>query len=929
MKKILALFAFFIAFSFQAFAQTGTITGVVKDAETGETLPYCNVFINNTTIATVTDLDGKFTLSNLEPGPLEVGFSFMGYVAETRKLTLNPGGISTVNLSMKPFDQVLSDVEIKASRDKVWERDLRKFQNLFLGNDQVSALSTIQNPWAIDFSEGEVKGTFLASAIQPIEIVNNYLGYKISFDLKEFFDSPTNYRIVGAARFEEMKPESEIQRSTWENNRAEVYKKSPMNMFRAMINGKQEQEGFFLYGDKPGGSPSMNMRTDIFANELGKSVVAYKPEQLITPAGKPGEYLIAMKGRIEIHYQKGYSLVNTYKDAPYPVSWLEVNKGTVRVRENGMVLNPQDLVFSGDMDQKRISTLLPLDYDAEKAIQLQNLERTAANFQEKIYLHTDKPYYYTGDQLFFKAYFNYGNPYLRDELSKVLHVELINGTRDFIVEKKFQIRDGIVVGNFTLSDSLTEEKYFLRAYTNWNKNYGPRHYFTAPLSILTPFQRVEESEAGAPKPADRLGILADKKNYGPREKVTLTLNTKNLRGAAVQAKLSVSVLDQSQIVPIPEQTDIRSSLELEEIEATMTLDRFSYPVEKSLSQKGIVLDEKGKPVAGQVIAFVNDFEGMLEMEANPKGEFAIEQMEFYGPMKLAIQATDKKGKPISKIELVPDLNAPVALPEGAFFPKTKTASESIRPLTESEDTAELEEVVVEDMAIKGPRAIYGTPDYVVPGEKLFVSGNTNDLVSSLAGNVPGMRVTLAGATGMQQIRLRGGATSVSGSMEPIVMVNGAIMVSAGSITAADNLKSINPFDIDRVEVVSRTVSMLGDQGRNGVIAVYLKSGESLDTAVASLKPSGINEFTIEGFQPGTPFYQIDYSQDTDEELIDRRQTIYWNPFLVTDQTGQVSFSFYTNDLGGPMTVVVKGLGLDGLPVSGTFIINAKSSVPEK
>ena len=926
MKRISFLLLFFSVFTFHAFAQTGTITGVVKDSETGETLPYCNVFLNNTTIATVTDVEGKFTLSGLEPGPVEIGFSFMGYVAETRKLTLNPGGISTVNLSLKPFDQELSDVEIKASRDKVWERDLRKFQNLFLGNDEIAALSTIQNPWAIDFSEGAEKGIFLATAIQPIEIENNHLGYKISFDLKEFFDSPTNYRIVGAARFEEMKPESEIQRSTWENNRAEVYKKSPMNMFRAMISGKQEQEGFFLYGDKPGGSASMNMRSDIFSNELGKSVVPYKPVQLITPADKPGEYLITMKGRIEIHYQKGYSQVNTYKDAPYPVSWLEVNKGTVRVRENGMVLNSQDLVFSGDMDQKRISTLLPLDYDAEKAIQLQNLERTAANFQEKIYLHTDKPYYYAGDQLFFKAYFNYGNPYLRDELSRVLHVEIISGDRDFIVEKKFEIRDGIVVGNFTLPDSLIEEKYFIRAYTNWNKNYGPKHYFTAPLSILSPFQRVEESEASAPKAPDRLALSADKETYGPREKVTLTLNTQNLRGAALQANLSVSVQDQSQIILIPEQTDIRNSLALEEIPAAMTLDRFSYPVEKSLSQKGIVLDEKGKPVAAQVIAFVNDFEGMIEMDANPKGEFALEEMEFYGPMKLAIQATDKKGKPLSKVELVPTLNAPVALPDGAIFPKTKTVSESIRPLVEFEDIAELEEVLIEEEAIKGPRAIYGSPDYVVPGEKLFVSGNTNDLVSSLAGNVPGMRVTLAGATGIQQIRLRGGATSVSGSMEPVVMVNGAIMVSAGSITAADNLKSINPFDIDRVDVVARTVSMLGDQGRNGVIAVYLKSGQSSDSSNPSLKPPGINEFTIEGFQPGTPFYQIDYSQETDEELIDQRQTIFWNPFLVTDQTGQVSFSFYTNDLGGPMTVVVKGLGLDGLPVSGTFTINKKSSL---
>ena len=919
MRKKIFLHLLFLVLSFQTFAQTGTIKGVVKDAETGETLPYCNVFVNNTTISTVTDLDGNYTLANLEPGTVEIGFSFMGYIAETKKVTLNPGGISTLNLSMTAFAQELSDVEIKASRDKAWERDLRKFQNLFLGNDQIASLSTIQNPWAIDFAEGKEKGSFVATAIQPIEIINNHLGYKISFDLQEFYDAPTNYRIIGAARFEEMKPESEKQKTAWDQNRAEVYRKSPMNMFRAMINGKQEQEGFFLYGDKAGGSASMNMRSDIFANELGKSVVPYKPAQLITPADKPGEYLINLKGRIEIHYQKGYAQVNTYADAPYPVSWLEVNKGIVRVRENGMVLNPQDLVFSGDMDRKRISTLLPLDYDADKAIQLQNLARTAVNFQEKIYLHTDKPYYYAGDPIFFKAYFNYGNPYLRDELSKVLHVELLTENRDFVIQKKFPIRDGIVVGTITLPDSLSQEKYFIRAYTNWNKNYGPKHYFTAPLGILSPFQRVEKSESTQSPTPQRVTISTDQTAYGRREKVSLTIHTQSLRGAAIQTNLSIAVLDQSLVVPISEQNEISQSLKLEEIPESMSLDKFSYPVEKSLIQKGLLKDSKGKPIPGEVIAFVNNFEGMINLEADAKGEFALEEMEFYGPMKLAIQGTDKKGKPVPTVELVPALPAPIALPTGVSFPKTKTLAESIRPKVAEELVTELKEVVIEETAIKTSRAIYGTPDYVVKGEKLFVSGSTTDLVTSLSGSVPGMRVTTAGGTGIQ-IRLRGGATSVGSSMEPLVMVNGAIMVGAA---AADNLLSINPLTIDRVEVVSRTVSMLGDQGRNGVIAVYLKEGVSEQTNLPSANPAGVSNFTIEGYQPQIPFYQMDYAQEADSELVDQRQTIYWNPYLVTDATGKVQVSFYTNDLAGPMTVVIRGLGLDGLPVSGTFTINQK------
>lgn len=920
MKSVVSTIILFISIHFLILAQTGTVTGVVKDAETGETLPFCNVFVNNTTIATVTDMDGKYTLSDLEPGPLEIGFSFIGYIAETKKITLNAGGTSTVNLNMKPFAQELSDVEIKASRDKAWERDLRKFENLFLGNDEIASKSTIENPWVIDFPESEEKNTFRAAADIPIEITNNYLGYKITFNLQDFFDSPTNYRIAGAARFEEMVPESEAQRTTWENHRAEVYRKSPQNMFRAIITGEQEKEGFYLYGDKPGGSPSMNMRSDIFANEIGKSVIPYKPDQLVTSTDKPGEYLINMKGRIEIHYQKGYSQVNTYKDAPYPVSWLEVNKNTVRVKENGMVMNPQDLVFSGDMDRKRISTLLPLDYDAEKAIMLQNMDRTAANFQEKVYLHTDKPYYYAGDDIFLKAYFNYGNPYLRDELSRVLYVELINTNRDFILEKTLPITNGVAVGNFVFPDTLSQEKYFLRAYTSWEKNYGPNHYFVQPISILNPFERVVEFEASEFSNPIGTSVKSDKDSYGKREKVTLTIKTTSEKQTALSANLSVAVLDQTQIVPIEQTNSIQSALKLEEIPATLGLDRFSYPVEKALSQEGFVTDDKGKPTSAQVTAFVNDFEGMIDLESDRDGKFMLEDMEFYGPMRLAFQVTDKKGNPSGSARLIDRYKAPVALPADAYFPKTETVTTSIKPQIVEEEEIVAEEQEPEEK--EGKTAIYGKPNYIVEGEKLMGTGNSVDLVNSLAGNVPGMRVTLAGASGQQQIRLRGGGASVGGNLEPLIMVNGGVMAQTGATTAADNLRSINVRDIDRVEIVSRTVSMLGDQGRNGVIAVYLKEYDP-NAENPLMNGKGVTSFTIEGFTPANSFFQVDYEAENDPTIIDQRQTLYWNPYLVTDENGTVTISFYTNDNAGPMTVSVKGLGINGEAISGTFTINSK------
>lgn len=915
MNKQFFLILLLLCLPMLALGQTATLTGKVKDAETGEALPFCSVFVNNTTVSTATDLEGNFTLSGLEPGTLEIGFSFMGYTAQTRKVTLKPGGTFTLNLSMSPLEQVLSEQEVKASRDKSWERDLRKFQSLFLGIDEAAAQTTILNPWVIDFPEATEKGSFVARAEQPIELENRYLGYKITFNLKEFVNAPTAYRIVGAARFELLPADSEAQQATWEKNRADIYRRSPMNLFRSILKGTYEREGFYLYGDKAGGSASMNIRTDIFANELGKSVVPYKADPLVIPNSTTGEYLLQLKGRIEIHYQKGFAQANTYRDAPYPISWLEVKNGQVRVRENGSILNPEDLVFSGDMDRKRISNLLPLDYNAEKALLLQDLSKTAKNYQEKVYLHTDKPYYYAGDSLFFKGYLAYGNPYVRDGLSKLLHVELISEERDILLAKKYPIRDGIVVGDLQLPDSLDGERYYLRAYTNWMRNYGPNQYFMQALPVLNPYKRIVAAEGISQWINQGVQLQSDKINFGPREEVNVTLQLSDPKGRPAPATLSVSVWDAEQLVPIRRETDIQKSLELSEIPETLSTDRFSYPIQSRISVTGKVTDAKGNGVGAEVTAFVNEFQGMIDLTSNANGDFAIEEMEFYGSMRLGLVAADKKGRPLN-IQLQEPLKAPVVLPQVPYFPKVTTLATPAKiPDPEVANSKAKEEKI-------RPKAIYGNPDFIIEGEKLTKTGSTTDLVNSLVGNIPGAQVTLVGGTGQQTIRLRGGATSAFGSMEPIVMVDGVVLVGGGMSTAADNIRTINPFDIDRVEVVSRMVPMLGDQGKNGVIAIYLKdklaeNGESL------LKSQGIVSYTLEGFQVPSEFVSRTYGPGDSVLGKDDRQTLYWNPYLVTNEKGELSLSFFSNDLGGAVVIEIRGLTVEGNPIQGTFMLNKK------
>jgi TonB-linked SusC/RagA family outer membrane protein len=78
MKKTLLLWLFGLLLTAQVFAQNRTLSGTVKDAATGEALIGVNVTGKGTTIGTVTDIDGKYTLE-LPKEVTTLVFSYIGY----------------------------------------------------------------------------------------------------------------------------------------------------------------------------------------------------------------------------------------------------------------------------------------------------------------------------------------------------------------------------------------------------------------------------------------------------------------------------------------------------------------------------------------------------------------------------------------------------------------------------------------------------------------------------------------------------------------------------------------------------------------------------------------------------------------------------------------------------------------------------------
>lgn len=81
-----------------AHAQTGTISGTVRDAATGEALPGANVRVDGTHLGAATDIDGRFVIRDVPVGTYDVVASFAGYeIAAQRGVRIplrKPDGLS-------------------------------------------------------------------------------------------------------------------------------------------------------------------------------------------------------------------------------------------------------------------------------------------------------------------------------------------------------------------------------------------------------------------------------------------------------------------------------------------------------------------------------------------------------------------------------------------------------------------------------------------------------------------------------------------------------------------------------------------------------------------------------------------------------------------------------------------------------------------
>ena len=102
--KILGFSLIFLITSLAAQSSSkGKISGTAVDAETGDPLIGANVYLENTSLGSASDLDGNFFIAGVPVGNYVLIISVIGY-AETKitDVTVKPNEVTKIEIAVQP-----------------------------------------------------------------------------------------------------------------------------------------------------------------------------------------------------------------------------------------------------------------------------------------------------------------------------------------------------------------------------------------------------------------------------------------------------------------------------------------------------------------------------------------------------------------------------------------------------------------------------------------------------------------------------------------------------------------------------------------------------------------------------------------------------------------------------------------------------------
>ena len=380
MRLFLALALLFTAI--QLFAQT-KLTGSVTDAASGEPIPYATVYLDGTSVGDVTAEDGSFAINVYTARrPLTVVVSHLNYL----NLTFPASDLSQpFAVKMKAVANALTSIEVEDVNQR--EKNLREFRRRLVGSDEWGAKAKIRNESVLVFSrdrkpqdadnksgvaiEVVKKGqrqsvsqrstpgralNLKATTKGPLEIELPAVGYLLRMDLVEFVADYSNghMRYLKTDYFTPLENLTPKEEKRIAKNRVRAYFGSQMHFLRSLIRDSLNTNGYAIYEI---------VREDERGNPVETNPIRLPDYVSLLPDGNFLLSGLEDKKLAILHYSDNfyYPRPSWKRGDVQPLQSRLYFAGPSRIYPDGTCADT-NLVFSGDMANRKMGWWLPSDY---------------------------------------------------------------------------------------------------------------------------------------------------------------------------------------------------------------------------------------------------------------------------------------------------------------------------------------------------------------------------------------------------------------------------------------------------------------------------------------------------------------------------------------------------------------------------------------
>lgn len=535
--KILFLFLL----SFQVVGQNITLTGKVLNASTDEPVPFVNIGTLNSSKGTSSNINGEFVL-NVDSLPQEIFFSHLNYskrgirVEENNVLVVKlvpvDNVMDAITVTGKKRESYLTNIIRKAYNKAVFSRNQQygkafyrqtskagdRYTELFevfydtkFSNTGITDWEVQEGRYAMQITALANKNfTLLSRVLTTIQPKTDDFVMPVNPRVNEFYEynvsevKKIGNREVAVINFIPLK---RVRRPAFEGdvyidiNNYDILKiKGKIqhdNLDFIKITGDGTWKKYILSYEVAYRQQTDSLLLDYIS--VDQSFDYYREEKLVYPVKTISQFTF-----YEYYYPKknkrlGGTLSSHRSDAAV-LDKIGYNK--IFWDENEIVKRtPVEVDVIESFESKRAFGTIYLN--DQKQIVLENsdvLKDTLINelmvkfqknvlYQEKAYLHLDKSFYTTGEDIWYSAYLVDGSSHNRRNGSGVLYVDLIDPAGEQVLSQNIQIKEGLAKGDIMLPDDLTTGKYIIRAYSNWMRNVHPDYFFQKEIDIYSAVEK--------------------------------------------------------------------------------------------------------------------------------------------------------------------------------------------------------------------------------------------------------------------------------------------------------------------------------------------------------------------------------------------------------------------------------------------------------